>query len=181
MNFDIIKALHIIFLVSWFAGLFYMVRLFIYTREAQDKDAAAREILTDQLTLMQSRLWWIITTPAMVLTVVFGSLMLYINPAYLKMPWMHMKLGFVVLLLAYHFYSQRIMFQQKAGVYHLTTGKLRLWNEVATLFLVAIVFLVVLKNTMNWIYGTIGFFAVGVLLMVGIKFYKSVRNRAENK
>lgn len=181
MNFDIIKALHIIFLVSWFAGLFYMVRLFIYTREAQDKDATAREILTDQLTLMQSRLWWIITTPAMVLTVVFGSLMLYINPAYLKMPWMHMKLGFVVLLLAYHFYSQRIMFQQKTGVYHLTTGKLRLWNEVATLFLVAIVFLVVLKNTMNWIYGTIGFFAVGVLLMVGIKFYKSVRNRAENK
>ena len=181
MNFDIIKALHIIFLVSWFAGLFYMVRLFIYTREAQDKDATAREILTDQLTLMQSRLWWIITTPAMVLTVVFGSLLLYINPAYLKMPWMHMKLGFVVLLLAYHFYSQRIMFQQKTGVYHLTTGKLRLWNEVATLFLVAIVFLVVLKNTMNWIYGTIGFFAVGVLLMVGIKFYKSVRNRAENK
>ena len=72
-NYDFIKALHLIFMVSWFAGLFYMVRLFIYFREASDKTEPEKEILQKQFILMMQRLWWIITTPAMVLTVVFGG------------------------------------------------------------------------------------------------------------
>jgi putative membrane protein len=124
---------------------------------------------------MQKRLWWIITTPAMVLAVIFGTWMILLNPAYLQMPWMHIKLGFVLLLLVYHFYCQKIMIDISKGICKWKSNQLRLWNELATLFLVAIVFLVVLKSTLNWIYGTIGFFGVAILLMLGIQLYKKIR------
>ena len=175
-NYDFIKALHLIFMVSWFAGLFYMVRLFIYFREAADKPLPEKEILQKQFVIMMQRLWWIITTPAMVLTVVFGVWMLTLNPAYLlKAPWMHLKLGFVLLLLIYHFYSQKLLRNAEAGLIKWSSNQLRIWNEVATLLLVIIVFLVVLKNHLNWISGTLGFFGVGVALMLGIKLYKKLR------
>src|SRR5690606_22972664 len=104
MSFDTIKALHIIFMVCWFAGLFYIVRLFIYHVEAQEKPQIERDILTKQFIDMESRLWWIITTPSMVLTALFGvCMLLYPGHGYLiHQPWMHVKLGFVVLLLVYH-------------------------------------------------------------------------------
>ena len=175
-TYDYIKALHLIFMVSWFAGLFYMVRLFIYFREAADKTHNEQVILQPQFVIMMQRLWWIITTPAMILTVVFGVWMMTLNPSYLLYaPWMHLKLGFVFLLVIYHFYSQRMLRQCEAGVLNWSSNQLRIWNEVATLFLVSIVFIVVLKGQLNWIKGTIGFFAIGVLLMLGIKLYKKLR------
>jgi putative membrane protein len=175
-NYDFIKALHLIFVVSWFAGLFYMVRLFIYFREATDKSSPEKEILQQQFVIMMQRLWWIITTPAMALTVFFGVWMIALNPSYLlKAPWMHLKLSFVVLLLVYHFYSQKLLRNCERGTLSWSSGQLRLWNEVATLFLVSIVFIVVLKGQLGWISGTVGFFAVGILLMLGIKLYKKLR------
>jgi putative membrane protein len=102
--------------------------------------------------------------------------MLALNPAYLlKAPWMHLKLGFVLLLLIYHFYSQKLLRNAEAGQLKWSSNQLRIWNEVATLLLVIIVFLVVLKNHLNWISGTLGFFGVGVALMLGIKLYKKLR------
>ena len=176
MTYDYIKALHLIFMVSWFAGLFYMVRLLIYFREAADKSVAEKEILQPQFIIMMQRLWWIITTPAMILTVVFGLWMLYLNSDYLlKALWMHLKLGFVGLLLIYHFYTQKLLRTCQNGQIHWGSNHLRIWNEVATLFLVSIVFLVVLKNQLSWINGTVGFFGVGILLMLGIKLYKKLR------
>lgn len=178
MNFDVIKSLHIIFVVSWFAGLFYMVRLFIYDTEANSKPEPEKTILQNQLQIMQSRLWWIITTPAMLLSVIFGFWMILLNSTYyLSASWMHLKLGFIFFLLIYHFSCQRIMRNFSDGIYKWTTNQLRIWNEVATLFLVAIVFIVVLKNNLSWIYGTIGFFATGIFLMIGIKVYKSIRKK----
>jgi putative membrane protein len=179
-NYSLWKALHIIFVVSWFAGLFYIVRLFIYHTEAQKKEGAAKKILSDQFEIMEQRLWWIITTPAMVLTLVFGTLMIVANPYLLEQGWMHIKLLFVALLLVYHFGSQKMMFNMKRGVFKRKSGQLRLWNEVATLGLVAIVFLVVMKDNLNWIKGTIGFFAVAIGLMIGIKIYKRTRNKRKN-
>ncbi|PKR81886.1 protoporphyrinogen oxidase HemJ [Brumimicrobium salinarum] len=175
MSYTVLKALHIIFMVSWFAGLFYIVRLFIYHTEAQDKSEEEKNILSAQFKIMEKKLWWIITTPAMILTLVFGISMLIVNPALLKMPWMHLKLTFVVLLLVYHFVCQRIMSRLNKNIFKWNSNKLRLWNEVATLALVAIVFLVSMKNSLNWIYGTVGFFAVAVALMIGIKIYKRYR------
>lgn len=164
-------------MVSWFAGLFYIVRLFIYHTEAQEKGTEAKKILSDQFEIMEKKLWWIITTPAMILTVAFGVWMLVEVPAYLKMPWMHIKLSFVGLLLIYHFICQKIMFNLKKGKFNWRSNGLRLWNEVATLALVAIVFLVVMKDELDWIKGTVGFFAVAVGLMVGIKIYKRIRSK----
>ena len=173
---DILKSLHIIFMVSWFAGLFYMVRLFIYHVEAQEKEDQVRSILSNQFVIMEKKLWWIITTPAMVLTVVFGVWMLALNWDYYKqVPWMHIKLTFVVFLLIYHFICQKIMFEFHQNKFNWTSMKLRLWNEVATLFLVSIVFIVVLKDSFNWIKGVLGFFGVAILLMIGIQWYKRLR------
>ncbi|PWH85723.1 protoporphyrinogen oxidase HemJ [Brumimicrobium oceani] len=177
MSYTVLKALHIIFMVSWFAGLFYIVRLFIYHTEAQEKSEQEKNILSAQFTIMEKKLWWIITTPAMILTLVFGISMLIVNPALLKMPWMHLKLTFVALLLVYHFKSQLIMGKMHKSIFKWSSNQLRLWNEVATLALVAIVFLVSLKNSLNWIYGTVGFFAVAVALMIAIKIYKRYRTK----
>ena len=176
MDFNVVKALHIIFVVSWFAGLFYMVRLFIYHTEAQQRSETERNILSEQFIVMEKKLWWIITTPAMVLTVVFGTWMILLNPNYyLSQGWMHLKLGFVVVLLVYHFLCQKIMNDLRNGQFNWKSNGLRIWNEVATLILVAVVFLVVMKDSLNWIKGTLGFFAVAIGLMMGIKLYKWLR------
>jgi putative membrane protein len=178
MDFNTVKALHIIFVVSWFAGLFYIVRLFIYHTEAQEKEEVAKKILSDQYQIMEKKLWWIITTPAMVLTIVFGTWMVLINPDYyLQASWFHIKLIFIVLLLFYHFVCQKIMNDLKKGIFNWKSNVLRIWNEVATLALVAIVFLVELQDNLNWIKGTLGFFGVAIGLMIGIKIYKKFRKK----
>lgn len=176
-NVGIIKSLHIIFMVSWFAGLFYMVRLFIYHVEANGKEDPEKSILTKQFLIMERRLWWIIATPAMVLTVIFGVLMLVAIPSYLSQVYIHLKLGFVLLLLVYHFICQKIYFDLKTDRFFWGSGALRVWNEVATLLLVIIVFIVVLKDSLNWVYATIGFFTVALLLMLAIKMYQAIRKK----
>jgi len=176
MDFTTLKALHIIFVVSWFAGLFYIVRLFIYHTEAQEKPETERKILSDQFVIMEKKLWWIITTPAMILTIVFGSWM-YLKNAdyYLQASWMHIKLTFVVVLLIYHFVCQKILSDLKKGIFKWKSTGLRIWNELATLTLVSIVFLVEFQNNLDWIKGTIGFFGVAIGLMIGIKIYKRLK------
>lgn len=175
-TFQVVKSLHIIFMVSWFAGLFYIVRLYIYHSEAQQKIDTERKILSSQFEIMEKKLWWIITTPAMILTLVFGIWMLVLVPEYLKMGWMHIKLSFIVVLLVYHFVCQKILFDLKKQRFKWSSNGLRIWNELATLVLVAVVFLVVVKDQLNWIKGTIGFFAVAIGLMLGIKIYKRLRS-----
>ncbi|MFM7565308.1 MAG: CopD family protein [Flavobacteriales bacterium] len=177
MSYSIFKALHIVFMVSWFAGLFYMVRLFIYHTEADSKDEPERGILIRQFAIMEKKLWWIITTPAMALTVLFGLLMLGANPGLLGSLYMIIKLGFVGLLLVYHFISQKIYNDLGRGKFLWSSSALRVWNEVATLLLVIIVFVIVLKSATNWIYASIGFFAVGLLLLLAIRMYESLRNK----
>jgi len=165
-------------MVSWFAGLFYTVRLFIYFKEADDKVQDHKAILQQQYLIMLKRLWWIITTPAMVLTVFFGIWMIMLNPKYLlSAQWMHLKLVFVALLLVYHFYCQLLIGKCSAGNMKWKSSHLRIYNEVATLFLVSIVFIVILKSQMTWLLGSIGFFSVGFMLMLGINIYKKLRKK----
>jgi putative membrane protein len=159
------------------AGLFYMVRLFIYHTEAQAKPEPDRTILSKQFEIMESKLWWIITTPSMYLVLVAGITMLCISPAWLQMGWMHIKLTFVIGLIAYHFICQNIMKQMSNGTYKWTSTQLRLWNELATLFLFAIVFLVVLKSSLNWIFGVVGIIAFSIVLMMAVKIYKRFREK----
>ena len=175
MAYLYIQAIHIIFVVSWMAGLFYIVRLFVYHIEANEKSETERVVLQRQFVLMEHKLWYYITTPAMVLTVLAGGGMLYINPALLSANWMLVKLGFVVALLAYHFMCQRIMGQLKQGIFRWSSTQLRLWNEVATILLVAIVFTVVLKSSVDWIYGLGGLIVFAVVIMTAVKIIKRYR------
>jgi len=175
MDFLNLKALHLIFVITWFAGLFYIVRLFIYHVEAEEKTDVERQILQTQYKLMSKRLWFIITWPSAILASIFAFWMLYQNPAYFNMPWMHIKLGFVGLLYIYHLVCHRIYKQLQYDIIKYSSNKLRVWNEVATIILFSIVFLVVLKNTVNWIYGVVSLVGISVLLMLGIKVYKRIR------
>ena len=175
MDLNTYKALHLIFMVSWFAGLFYIVRLFIYHTESFDQEQNTGNILRNQFKIMERKLWFIITWPAMILTVVFGIAMLVSVPAYLEMGWMHVKLLFVLLLVVYHFYCHKIYREMQRDEKRLTSNKLRIFNEIATLILVAVVFIVVYKQVLNWLYATIGFFVVAIGLMLAIQAYKRFR------
>ena len=175
-----VLSVHIIFMVSWMAGLFYSVRLFIYHTEANDRPEIERNILQKEYEKIEAKLWNIITTPAMVLTVLAGITMVCTRPFLLQMPWFHVKLTFVVLLLIYHFICQNIMKQLKLGKCKISSFQLRLWNEVATVLLVAIVFTVILKNAVDWVYGLIGLIIFAVVIMLAVKWYKHYRKKHES-
>lgn len=175
--YNYIKALHLIFVTTWFAGLFYIVRLFVYHAEAKDKLEPEQSILIKQYQLMQYRLWYIITWPSAVLASIFAFWLLWIMPQWLQQDWMVVKLGFVVLLYLYHAKCQQIFNQLQKNEVTNSSNFFRLWNEGATLILFAVVFLVILKNAIDWIYGVTGIFAFSILIMLGFKFYKRIRER----
>lgn len=175
--YNYIKALHLIFVVTWFAGLFYIVRLFVYHAEAKNKPEPEQSILIQQYQLMQYRLWYIITWPSAILASIFAFWLLYLIPTWLTQDWMLVKLGFVVLLYLYHFKCHLIFKQLQKNEVKKSSNFFRLWNEGATIILFAVVFLVILKNAVNWIFGVIGIIAFSLLLMIGFKFYKRIRER----
>lgn len=180
MEYNYIKALHLIFVITWFAGLFYIVRLFVYQIEAFGKPSPEKEILGDQLKLMAKRLWYIIAWPSMILATGFAIWLMVLRPFYISDAWMQVKLGFVVLLIIYHIKCHHYFLQlQRDEVKH-SSNYMRLFNEGATIILFAVVFLVILKNAVNWIYGTIGIILFSVLIMLGYRFYKRIRERKSN-
>jgi putative membrane protein len=175
MGFEYVKALHLIFIVTWFAGLFYIVRLFIYQTEALEKPEQERLILKPQLDLMARRLWYIITWPSAVLTLIFGFWVLPSRWGYLQQEFMQAKLIFVLLLYVYHGYSQVLFNELQAGKARWSSTQLRLWNELSTLLLFAIVFLIVLKNTLSMVWGMLGLVGLSLVLLLAIKLYKKYR------
>jgi putative membrane protein len=183
MEYSYLKALHIIFIVTWFAGLFYIVRLFIYFVEANDEDENAKAILQKQYKIMTKRLWYGITWPSAILTAIFAFWLLFgtdIGKAWLLMPWMHIKLVFVIALYFYHLICQRMVNDLLSDRLTFSSFKLRIWNEVSTVILFAVVFLVVLKTSVSWVWGVVGLIALSVLLMLGIKAYKKFRDGKNN-
>jgi len=169
--YPIIKAVHIIFVVSYFAGLFYIVRLFIYHTETQDKPEAEQNVLRKQFRFMEERLWNIITVPAGILVLATGITMLILNSALLTQPWMHIKLTAVILLLGYHLWSWRTLKEIQKDQYKMKSVRLRMMNEVATFLLFIIVFAVILKGLFMqyWYWILISFVAVGVLIMLIVR------------
>ncbi|MBR9913459.1 MAG: CopD family protein [Algicola sp.] len=175
--YNYIKALHLIFIITWFAGLFYIPRLFVYQIEAFHKPSPDKEILGKQLKLMAKRLWYIITWPSAILATLFAIWLLVLNPYLLEQSWMHVKLTFVVLLIFYHLKTHQFFKQLQADDVRKTSNFMRLWNEGATFILFAVIFLVILKNAFNWIFGVIGIVVLAGLLMLGFKFYKQIRSK----
>ena len=175
--YNYIKSLHLIFVVTWFAGLFYIPRLFVYQMEAFHKPSPDKEILGKQLKLMAKRLWFIITWPSAVLATLFAVWLIILMPSWLDQSWMHVKLGFVIVLFFYQIKTHVYYKQLQNDEIKVSSNYMRLWNEGATFILFAVVFLVILKNAINWIFGVLGIVILGILLMLGFKIYKRIREK----
>lgn len=175
------KSIHIIAAVGWFGGLFMLVRIFVYHTEAFDKPQPDRDILIDQYKIIASRVYRIICTPGMLITWIFGCLIIaaYIDSqgmAWFKAnSWLHAKLLFVFLLSGYQGSCKKMMKSLADGKRVMTSFKTRLFNEVPTVFLLIIVLLAVYRNFLNSIYALIGVLAFMILLFVLAKWYKSMR------
>lgn len=173
-----LKALHLIFVVTWFAGLFYSVRLFIYHSECQQLPEQEREVLSRHFKKAARNLWWGITWPSAMGVLIFGFWFLFEWFGTAIPNWMWLKIVLVTGLFVYHLLCDVIFRRLQKDHFVYSGFQLRIWNEVATLFLVAIIFIVVLKGQGNWLYGIFGLIGFSVLLMTAIRIYKRIR---ENK
>ncbi len=169
MTYLILKSLHIVFIVSWFAGLFYLVRLFVYAIEAQKLPEPEKSILTKQYIFMQRKLLFVITWPAAVLTIVFGLSMLVITPEYLLQSWMIVKLIFVTLLVGYHLYCHKIFKEQSNFIFKHSSLFFRAFNEIATVLLLAIVLLAVIKTSTDFTRYFVA--VVAFIILIGLFIY----------
>lgn len=168
-----IKALHIIFVVTWFSGLFYIVRLFVYSAEANEKSEPERSILLKQFGIMQKRLWYGITWPSAILTLLFG---VWMGILYGSLPlWLLIKLFFVAGLFIYHITLHLIFRQQQKEIFKWSSQQLRMWNEVATIFLISIVMLAVVKQLLSIVWAIGVLVAFSIVLFAAIKIYKHYR------
>jgi len=173
--YNYIKALHLIFVITWFSGIFYMVRLFVYHTEAKEKPQPEQDILIRQYQLMQNKLWIIITFPSAILATLFAIILLFLNPFLLQISWMQIKLVFVVLLWIYQLKTHQIYKQLQQNKTKYSSYFFRMWNEIATIILFSVVFLAILKNSFRWIFGLVGLFGLTILLLLGIRLYKQIR------
>ena len=177
MHYLIFKSLHIISVVTWFAGIFYMPRLFVYFAEAAQKSEPEKSILQKQFKIMQRRLWYGITIPSAIAVLIFGSSLLQNFMPIKDHPWLVLKLIFVAGLYIYFFFLHKIFKQQQNDIIAYSPMALRVINEISTIFLFAIVFLVILKNVMNMIYGIVALVGLVLILMIAIKIYKNIREK----
>lgn len=179
MEYNHIKAIHIIFVTSWFAGLFYLPRLFVYHVEANNKPEIERKILQEEYKRMQKILFNAIMIPAMWLTILSGITMVYLVwwESFEVHKWLQLKLGFVIGLIVYHFFCRKLILELRQDKYRFTGFQLRLFNEIATIFLFAIVFLVVLKNAVDWIWGIVGLLIFAVVIMSAVRIVKTIREK----
>lgn len=170
------KALHIIGFVAWFSGIFYLVRLFVYHREAYEHPSAeASRILRKQYTLMEGRLYYIIQSPAMWLTLIGGIGMLTLNSVWLQSPWMQLKLILVLVLVLYHFWCGQVMKKLRTTPGRISGFGYRLFNEWPTLLLIAIVMLAVWKSLKGLWLGLAVLLSLGLLFFLAARWYKKKR------
>ena len=181
MAYSWFKAFHIVGIVVWFAGLFYLVRLFIYHAEANQEPEPARTILKNQYQIMEKRLYSIITTPGMLVTVAMAIGLLTTEPDVLKEGWLHVKLGFVVLLIGYHHYCKRLMKQLAEDKCKWNSQQLRALNEAPTVMLIVIVLLAVFKNNLPTDITVWGIVGLVIAMAATIQLYARKRRKDQEK
>ncbi|KAB8319533.1 protoporphyrinogen oxidase HemJ [Tolypothrix campylonemoides VB511288] len=181
MAYSWFKAFHIVGIVVWFAGLFYLVRLFIYHVEANQQPEPARTILKNQYQIMEKRLYSIITTPGMLVTVAMAIGLLTTEPDVLKEGWLHVKLGFVVLLIGYHHYCKRLMKQLREDKCKWNSQQLRALNEAPTVMLIVIVLLAVFKNNLPTDITAWGIVGLVIAMAATIQLYARKRRKDQEK
>ena len=175
------KAFHVIGFVVWFAGLFYLVRLFIYHVEANAQPEPAQGILKQQYGIMEKRLYHIITMPGMIVTIAMAIGILWTEPEVLKQGWLHAKLGFVAILIGYHFYCGRLMKQLAENRCQWNSQTLRALNEAPTILLLLIVLLAIFKDSLPTDMATVAVIVSVLLMMVTIHLYAKKRKRDQEK
>lgn len=175
------KAFHLIGVVVWFAGLFYLVRLFVYHAEANEQPEPARTILKNQYQIMEKRLYNIITTPGMLVTVAMAIGLISTEPEILKSGWLHIKLAFVVLLIGYHHFCSRIMKQLAKDECKWSGQQFRALNEAPTVLLVIIVMLAVFKNQLPLDLTTWVIVALVIAMAASIQLYAKKRRKDKEK
>lgn len=177
MTYLVIKSIHVVAVIAWFAGLFYIVRLFVYHTEAMDMGEPKKSILTDQYHIMETRLHNIICTPAMALTWILGiSMIIYNGGEWFKLnTWLHSKMIFVIILTIYHERNRKIIKQLQEGIMTMSSEKFRLYNEVPTLLLLIIILLAICKNMLNIGFALIGILIFAMIMLVFMKVYKKIR------
>jgi putative membrane protein len=175
------KAFHIVGFVTWFGGLFYLPRLFIYHQEANEKPEPARSILKEQFQLMEKRLYSIIMTPGMLVTIAMAIALIWTEPQVLRDTWLHVKLALVLGLIGYHHYCKRLMKQLAADACQWNSQQLRAINEIPTVFLVLIVMLGIFKNSFPTGAATWTIAAMVVLMAASIQLYARKRRLDKEK
>lgn len=180
MLYTILKAFHIIFMVSYFAGIFYLVRLFVYYKDTDQFEAGKKDILREQYVFMARRLWNIITVPAGVIMLVTGLSLIYLNFGLMKTPWFHLKLTFLIGLAFYHYWCWKKVLQMKnlkGDILPIKNIKLRQANEIATFILFLVVFTVILKSWVleYWWQLITGFFVLVVAIMLTVKLVNKAK------
>ncbi|MEH1808191.1 protoporphyrinogen oxidase HemJ [Nostoc sp.] len=181
MAYSWFKAFHIVGFVVWFAGLFYLVRLFIYHVEANEEPEPARTILKNQYQIMEKRLYSIITNPGMFVTIAMAIGLVSTEPDILKEGWLHIKLLFVAILIGYHHYCARLMKKLAVDECRWSGQQLRALNEAPTVMLVAIVLLAVFKNNLPTDIAAWAIFAMIILMAVTIQLYAKKRRLDKEK
>ena len=169
------KSFHIVGMVAWFAGMFYLPRLFLYHAEAYEQPEPAQGILKSQYQIMEKRLYRIIMTPAMLLTVIMAIGLIYTEPEILQETWLHIKLGFVAILLGYHHLCGRLIKQFTKDECKWTGQQFRWFNEVPTIFFVLIVMLVVFKGSLPTDGATFLIAAMVIAFAIAIQLYAKKR------
>lgn len=166
-----LKALHIIFVVSWFSALFFLGRIFIYHKEALEKKEDANTYLMDLLKLSEKRTVYIILWPSILLSLVIGTVLIVKTGAY-RQGWFHFKLLLLLLFFAYNIYYLGLRKKLEMGTCKLSGLKLRFLNEVPFFFLVGIVFAVYMKNLFSGIWALIVLLLVVILTTALVRMYK---------
>jgi putative membrane protein len=182
MLYTILKAVHIIFMVSYFAGIFYLVRLFVYYKDTDEFEETKRKILREQYVFMARRLWNIITVPAGIIMLGTGITMIFLNFGLMRTPWFHLKLTFLIGLGIYHFWCWKKVLQIKnlsGEILPIQNIKLRQANEIATFILFLVVFTVILKSLMieYWWQLIVGFIVLVLLIMTTVKLVNKKINK----
>lgn len=179
MTYFYLKATHIVFVVTWFAALFYMPRLFVYHYEALEKEEPAKSILKEQFLIMEKRLWYGIAWPSCFITIILGFWLASNLNVWME-SWFVLKFSLIIALVLYHMSLQNIFNKIKKGEFPYSSVKMRIWNEVATLLLISIVFIVVLKDTLNFLWGILGLLILTGFIMIGVRAYKKSREKKLN-
>ena len=175
------KAFHLIGIVVWFAGLFYLVRLFVYHAEANELPEPDQSILKKQYEIMEKRLYHIITNPGMIVTVAMAIGLISTEPAIMKSGWLHIKLVFVLALIGYHHYCKKLMKKLAAGECQWTGQQFRALNEAPTVLLVIIVLLAVFKGSLPLNFTTFGILGMIIAMAAAIQLYAKKRRNDKEK